>query len=350
MERTLHEVKAGARNGDYTIPELVTFEAFVMGRPNEKLTEASEGCYYNSRYGIIYIECGTFPTQWSENEVVHIDIINPETEYAGQGDIILGTSTWFSPNPIVFEGFPCEAGQGTGISYNGEECVIDVCKLPIAGSHQVDPNVTFDPESGAVIVRVAVLESVYTGLQGYCSLAYILFLTGNTNQTFNIKLSYDGWNNRDPLNIHYYDGQQMTVPENIVWGEDEVTFTIANPGSGVCFYLKDNTDAVKESDLIDLIEEQKIKGGKMDLKETNELLDKLQDLANAVKADSEDGKLTVLEILGNYPEVLAVIDEGKDYIEILAELKDLDPEEIQTLTMKLFGFIFTVLDIVKNLK
>ena len=88
----------------------------------------------------------------------------------------------------------------------------------------------------------------------------------------------------------------------------------------------------------------------MGVKETMELIDALLSLAEEVERDSEDGKLTVLEILGNYPEILKVINEGKDYEEIKAELKDLSLDEIQQLTTKLIEIIGVILKIVANLK
>lgn len=87
-----------------------------------------------------------------------------------------------------------------------------------------------------------------------------------------------------------------------------------------------------------------------DIKETVELVDAVIALAEEVERDSQDGKLTVLEILGNYPEVLAVINEGKDCKTIVEELKDLDEDEIRTLVGKLITLVFTLIQIVKNLK
>ena len=87
----------------------------------------------------------------------------------------------------------------------------------------------------------------------------------------------------------------------------------------------------------------------MEIKETLELLDALQKLIDEVKKDSEDGKLTVLELLGNYPEVMKIINEGKDYAEIVAELKDLDADELTELVGILIKIVFSILDIVKNL-
>ena len=88
----------------------------------------------------------------------------------------------------------------------------------------------------------------------------------------------------------------------------------------------------------------------MDTKELNELLDSIIELGEAIEKDSEDGKLTVLEILGNYPEILNVIEEGKDYKVIIEELKDLDEAEILEITQKLIQFVFIVLQTIKNLK
>ena len=88
----------------------------------------------------------------------------------------------------------------------------------------------------------------------------------------------------------------------------------------------------------------------MDIKETLELVDSVIALAEEVKADSEDGKLTILEVLGDYPEIMAVIEEGKDYATIVEELKDLDQAEILELTQRLIRLVFTIIDIIKNLK
>ncbi len=88
----------------------------------------------------------------------------------------------------------------------------------------------------------------------------------------------------------------------------------------------------------------------MDIKETKELIKAVQDLLDELYADSEDGKLTLLEILGNYPEVMKIIDEGKDYNVIVNELKDLDRAELIELSDKLITIVYTILDIIKNLK
>jgi len=88
----------------------------------------------------------------------------------------------------------------------------------------------------------------------------------------------------------------------------------------------------------------------MEIKELTELLDSVIALAEAIENDSEDGKLTVLEILGNYPDILKVIEEGKEYNLIVAELKDLDEAEILEVAQKTIQFVFIVLKTIKNLK
>ena len=238
MKRTVvvHGVKVGVRNGDYSIPPDVTFSAFVMDRPNEKLDENSSGCFYDQHYGIIYVECGTFPTQWNEMDVVHIDVLSDGV--SGQADAILTGNSfdWCLPNPIMFGGI-CEPGQGVGISYAGEQCNINVCPMYL-GSHEINPDITFKPETGAVIVRAAVLANNNTALMGFCPLAYILFFIGNREQTIHIKLSYEGWFSVGPFTLYYYDGMIIKYPDNIVITDTDVSFTITDPGAGVCFYLQ----------------------------------------------------------------------------------------------------------------
>ena len=88
----------------------------------------------------------------------------------------------------------------------------------------------------------------------------------------------------------------------------------------------------------------------MEIKELVELLDSVITLAEAVEEDSQDGRITVLEILGNYPEIMDVLKEGKDYTAILEELKDLDEAEILEVAQKTIQFVFIVLQTIKNLK
>ena len=88
----------------------------------------------------------------------------------------------------------------------------------------------------------------------------------------------------------------------------------------------------------------------MEIKELTELIDAVVGLAEEVEKDSEDGKLTIIEILGNYPQILAVIEEGKDYDAIVDEIVDLDEAEILVISQKLIGLVFTIIKTVKNLK
>jgi hypothetical protein len=88
----------------------------------------------------------------------------------------------------------------------------------------------------------------------------------------------------------------------------------------------------------------------MEITQTLELLESIKSLLDEIEIDSEDGKLTVFEILGDYPEILGVIEQGKDFAEIKKELQNLDLAEIQQLTTKLIEIVGIILQIVQNLK
>jgi len=135
----------------------------------------------------------------------------------------------------------CDPGIGTGTSYNGEEVLIDVCPLG-----EINPDVTFDPEFGEITLLVAALIDENTALQGFCPLAYNIFVTGNANQTFSMTLNYEGWTNATLQTVTYYNGVYMTVPDNIVWGYNQVSFDITNPGPGICFYLKNLPQTIQK--------------------------------------------------------------------------------------------------------
>ena len=54
-------------------PQSLTFNAWIVGRETEILTETSGGCGYLAEEGLLYVQAGTFPTQWSAGETIHIE-------------------------------------------------------------------------------------------------------------------------------------------------------------------------------------------------------------------------------------------------------------------------------------
>jgi ABC-type transporter Mla subunit MlaD len=78
----------------------------------------------------------------------------------------------------------------------------------------------------------------------------------------------------------------------------------------------------------------------MDTKETNELLDAVGGLTSELKAKSDDGDITLGEIIGLADNAKDIIDEAKDAETIKAELADLDPDEAKIITGKLIDIVW----------
>ena len=70
----------------------------------------------------------------------------------------------------------------------------------------------------------------------------------------------------------------------------------------------------------------------MDIKETLEVVALVKALGEKMEAVGADGKVTMLEVLSQFPGLVAPgFVAIKDANQVAAELKDLDPTEIQTL-------------------
>jgi hypothetical protein len=66
-----HIVSGTLKYTDDTSPVSVSVLAYLTKRPQEKLTESSWECGYNN--GIWTIQCGSFPSTWFVEDVLHID-------------------------------------------------------------------------------------------------------------------------------------------------------------------------------------------------------------------------------------------------------------------------------------
>ena len=49
------------------------FDAFVIDRPDEVLTESSPGCRINTNSTYV-VECSSFPTEWAPGDIVQIEV------------------------------------------------------------------------------------------------------------------------------------------------------------------------------------------------------------------------------------------------------------------------------------
>lgn len=56
-------------------PSNLIFDAFVIDRPDEVLTESSPGCRINSNSAYV-VECSSFATPWSPGEIVQVEIFD----------------------------------------------------------------------------------------------------------------------------------------------------------------------------------------------------------------------------------------------------------------------------------
>ncbi len=88
LSQTPHLVYGNLEYSDQTIPQEITFEAYISSRSNEKLTENSPGCDYYPDSGIWVIQCSSFPSSWDADEVLVIHFYDNEGG-TGADEVIL---------------------------------------------------------------------------------------------------------------------------------------------------------------------------------------------------------------------------------------------------------------------
>jgi len=76
-------------NSDSSVPEDgdITFEAHIVGREDEVLTQDSPGCGYGSGWWQVMV--GNFPTTWDAGDVLHVDLHNVANDEVGSLGITL---------------------------------------------------------------------------------------------------------------------------------------------------------------------------------------------------------------------------------------------------------------------
>jgi hypothetical protein len=73
-------------------------------------------------------------------------------------------------------------------------------------------------------------------------------------------------------------------------------------------------------------------------------------LGSELKEQSADGKIDLGEIFANLPELYDVVNASRDIDEIMAELKDLDEDEVRLINEDLITLVFQIVTIIQNLK
>ena len=90
-------------------PDAITFEAWILERPDEVLTETSTGCGYGEPLavdGMLVVQCGTFTSQWNEGETLHIRVQEVATGNIANAEIILTTDGFQLMDDIMVSPLP----------------------------------------------------------------------------------------------------------------------------------------------------------------------------------------------------------------------------------------------------
>lgn len=99
----------------------LTFEAYITIRSGEKLYKTSLGCGYSG--GNWWVQCGNFPTAWSQGETLKIDF----TDVGGPGGTETGSDQGVldASNPQIFgeTSLPVQMSSVTAIS-SQEGCIV----------------------------------------------------------------------------------------------------------------------------------------------------------------------------------------------------------------------------------
>ena len=93
-------------NSDSSVPEDgdITFEAYIVGREGEALTESSPGCGYGSGWWQVMV--GNFPSGWDAGDILHIEFMNTANGEIGSLDVILEYGGQM--NDVTLSPPPCE--------------------------------------------------------------------------------------------------------------------------------------------------------------------------------------------------------------------------------------------------
>ncbi|MCK4664635.1 MAG: hypothetical protein KAT68_17330 [Bacteroidales bacterium] len=94
--------------------------------------------------------------------------------------------------------------------------------------------------------------------------------------------------------------------------------------------------------------ETEYKGGDMDTKETNELLDEILGLTSEFATDSNDGIIDGKEALAKVDNIQGILKEVKDKAIIKEELNDLDRAESKVIIDKFVDITWDIIKIVQN--
>ena len=114
---TIHTVNGTVKYSDGTSPASVSYQANIVGRSSEILTQTSPGCGYGS--GSYFIQCGSFPTNWTAGEQLTVSLND------NQGFSVSGTVTLTNnPSDLLNIVIPRPDISATPLSKNYGDVVV----------------------------------------------------------------------------------------------------------------------------------------------------------------------------------------------------------------------------------
>ena len=119
-------------------PASITFNAWIIGREGEVLTESSFGCGYWNTEGWLWVECGNFPTDWTNGDVLHIEAYEPATGHTATGEITLNWEAYqYMDDMYLAPNTPPDTPLNVIISEDGTNVILNWDAVTGATSYTV---------------------------------------------------------------------------------------------------------------------------------------------------------------------------------------------------------------------
>ena len=131
---------------DNVHPTLVTFQAWVVGREDEILTQDSGNCDWNIQFeNHVSVQCESFPTPWAIGETLHLIVEETTTGYQGEAEIVLTEEPYDLMDPIMVG--PVDANNNVIIP---DVAALNNCPNPFNRSTTINFSLSEDVNVGTI--------------------------------------------------------------------------------------------------------------------------------------------------------------------------------------------------------